>query len=350
MVDFSGNRVPWLHPNLKWLIAFTLAASAVKFLFAAATRGAGIAVLPFLAIAADAGTVYLLWRLLAPPTEASIAALIAVALSPLTILTSGVQGSTDAVMTFFLVLAVLLLERNVHPALAGAAFGTSMSFHLFPLLLLPGVAAWLPDIKKRAMFSAPAAAVMLAAFLSPLWPQPAAPYGNWGISRLLGWLSAAGFAAPDELFHAAGEYIIAGVMAGAGLWVKRRYPGSPLSLRIALLAVFFLLVTPGFGVKHLAWVAPWAALAGSEAAMLFGFSGMVFIVSVYNYWSQDWPWELENALDKPPWSGVIIGYELLCYASLVVLFVVLKSRMVTPRSGGENITGRRSYRSAVRRR
>jgi hypothetical protein len=294
-------------------------------------------------ILADIGILWVLWRLLEPHTPAKRWALLIIAASPVSYLISGFHGSTDAVMIFFVLLSLLVFQRVENPFYAGLAYGMSMNIKIWPLLLIPAVLAWLPAMRRRAQFLG-GVALILAIGSAPWFYQ--APllvlsrllgydsvYGNWGIPQALTWFAAVtGFDLPNQVFRAVGKYLTVGVLAAGGVWLQKKYPSAPLPLRLGCLASLFFLVTSGFGVQYLAWIAPWGVFLGPEVLLLFNFSAAVFLTSVYNYWGGDFPWRLANSLNKAPYNGVTIGYDILCWASILALFLsfLMRIRAETP--------------------
>lgn len=287
---------------------------------------------------ADAGILWILWRLLEPHTPAKRWALLIVAASPVSYLLSGFHGSTDAIMIFFVLLSLLIFERARNPFHAGLAYGMSMNIKIWPLLLIPAVLAWLPTTRRRMLFLGGCALILAIGSAPWFYQDPilvlsrllgyGSVYGNWGIPQTLTWLAAvSGFDLPNRFFQAAGKYLTAGALAAGGVWLQKRYPSTPLRLRLGCLASLFFLVTSGFGVQYLAWIAPWGAFLGPEVLLLFNFSATVFLTSVYTYWGGEFPWRLANSLNKAPYSGLIIGYGILCWASILALFLAFLMRI-----------------------
>jgi hypothetical protein len=281
-------------------------------------------------IGADAGILILFWFLAPPSSVRACLAFAVLALSPVSILISGFHGSTDSVMILFVLLSVWLLEKKNSVALAGLALGMSLNVKIWPVILIPAILAWLPSLRSRASFAGFGAAAFAAGSMPFLWQAPgliferllgySSIFGVWGVGRFLSWLSSAtGFSLFNDAFRSGGRYLAVGALASLGVWIARRYPRTPLAVRLGLLSSLFLVLTPGFGVQYLAWVAPWAVLLGPEALLLFQFAGTVFLVSVYNFWSGAFPWYLANSLVKGTWKQGTIFYELLCWVSILVM-------------------------------
>lgn len=301
------------------------------------SQNSGLA-FPFLmrlpSLLADAGIVYLLWTLLRPQNWSQALALALVAASPVSALVSGFHGNTDALVVFFLLLSLKWAAHKESPLWAGAAFGMSVNIKVWPLLLAPAVLAWLKDWRGRFAFSCGSAATVLLGATPFLWQDPAliirrvlgysSLHGIWGLSRMLNWLEAAtGWGLPNAVFRATGKYLVAAMLAWIGIWLARRAPLSPLPVRIGFLAALFLVVTPGFGPQYLAWVAPWGAFAGPQVLLLFNFSGLLFLYSVYSYWGGAFPWHFANSLSQGTWTGMTIFYEVLVWSAIAALAFVL---------------------------
>lgn len=280
-------------------------------------------------ILADAGILLLLWKILRPATPRAWLALIAAALSPVTLMISGFHGSTDSLVVFFLMLTVWLLARPEQALLAGLAFGMSLNIKIWPAMLLPAMLIWLPDWKLRIRFMSAAAAIAIVASMPFLAQDPVlvirrllgypSVYGQWGTSRLL--TLAAG--QPDsqmlvKLFESYGRFLILASIAALGIWLHRKHRAAPIGLRVALLIGVFLAFTPGFGVQYLAWLAPWVVIAGVEAVVAFSLAGSVFLYVVYDHWSRG-QWLVADSYQQGPWKGTAILYELLCWMTVLLI-------------------------------
>jgi hypothetical protein len=280
-------------------------------------------------ILADAGILFLLWKMVRPASPRAWLALIVAALSPVTFMISGFHGSTDSVVVFFLMLSVWLLRKPDRALAAGLAFGMSLNIKIWPAMLAPALLVWLPSWKERIRFSLASGAVLLIGSMPFLAQDPElvirrllgypSVYGQWGTSRIVSVVAAWGnWNAASKLFESYGRFLMLAAVAGLGIWLQRRRQGSSIELRIALLTGVFLSLTPGFGVQYLAWLAPWVVLVGVEAVMAFSFAGGVFLYVVYNYWSMG-QWVVADSYQRDPWSGVTILYELLCWLTVLLI-------------------------------
>ncbi|MBL8228853.1 MAG: DUF2029 domain-containing protein [Bryobacterales bacterium] len=291
-------------------------------------------------ILADAAIVLLLWRMLAPQRARDWLALMAVALSPVSLLISGFHGSTDSLVVLFVLLTVYFLGKPEGGVWAGLAFGMSLNIKIWPAMFIPAILLWLPDWRARIRFSLAAGAVFAVASMPFLAQDPflvirrllgyPSVYGQWGTSRLVTWASAAwssdGF---SKLFEAYGRFLMLASIGVFGWWLQTRRPDAPLRLRIAILTGVFLSFTPGFGVQYLSWMTPWLALAGVEAVMAYSFAGTVFLYVVYRHWSVG-RWILADSYQLGPWSGTAIFYELFCWITVLIVTWCLWQLMPKP--------------------
>src|SRR5947209_8047890 len=102
---------------------------------------------------ADLASVLLAWIILSGDRGPTWAALIAMALTPASILISGFHGNTDPVMVMFVLLAIFFVECRAAWMLAGVAFGLALSIKVVPLVLLPAFLLYLPNWTARRNFA-----------------------------------------------------------------------------------------------------------------------------------------------------------------------------------------------------
>jgi hypothetical protein len=261
------------------------------------------------------------------------------AICPASILISGFHGNTDPVMIFFVLLSVYLLQLNRPMTwLAGLAFGMSMNIKVLPLMFIPALFWFLPNARRRIEFFGSAAAIFVTASLPYLVQDPffvlvrvflyRSIYGLWGLSRLFTELGAP--ASLNRLYGAMGAVgLLAGVTA-ISFRMNRAKKKPPLFLQFGLVMFFFMALTPGFGVQYLAWLAPWVVALGPWAALLYYCTSGIFLFLVYNYWTHGLPWYLADAHQAGWWHGYIVGFELLCWMSVIFLLIMLL-RQVFPK-------------------
>lgn len=303
-------------------------------------------------IVADVGSVALVAGILARVrgTTSVPPVLVAMALAPASLFISGFHGNTDAVMIFFVVLAVYLLtpENGATPVhrywLGAAAFGMSLNIKVVPLLLVPVFFFYLESNSRRLRFFAVAGAVFLVGSLPYVVQDPVAlatrilgyggQYGHWGISRLLGRLPET-WGPLAVLYARWGKYL---VLATIGLvsWALNRRPERPaLFLQCGAIMYLFLFLTPGFGVQYLAWLVPWVAGLNLGLALLYYATSGLFLFLVYNYWSGELPWYFADS-----WIGIWRGSgrvaEVACWI-VIGLTVVAYGFELAPALGRKRI-------------
>ena len=122
-------------------------------------------------IVADAGTVWILYRMFEDRLTSVGTTIALLALAPIQILISGFHGNTDPVMIFFVVLSVWLVSRE-QIAAAGVAFGLAMCVKIVPVILIPVLFFALVTWRKRMSFFLSAGALLAAAGSPFLFRQP----------------------------------------------------------------------------------------------------------------------------------------------------------------------------------
>lgn len=293
------------------------------------------------AIVADAGSVFLLWKLHGARQDSrfSPVAVALVAASPISLMVSGFHGNTDPVMIFFLLLSVYWLSNaeSSPPAwLAGAAFGMSMNIKIVPILFLPLLLLHLPDTRQRLKFLSAAAVIFFVLSLPFMVQDPVAIArrvlgyggipGHWGVTRLLGLLFS--YENPLFLSYAVfGKWILLALLLLASWWLSRPERKGTLLQRCGAIAFGFMTLSPGFGVQYLAWLVPWVAGIELGAGALFYLAAGVFLFSVYTYWSRGLPWYLANSDAVGNWRGETIIFELICWMSVVFVTYLFFKRL-----------------------
>jgi len=322
-------------------------------------------------VLADAGSLLLVWRLLAreQPRRDLRWPLLVVALSPVLVIISGHHGNTDTVMIFFALLSVYLAGRGGGAWLAGAAFGMALNVKAVPLLLIPAVWFYLPAARRRAEFFGAAAAVFLTGSLPYLARDPAAIaravfgygslYGHWGWSYLLArWLPGSlQFANPPHdvagvhaVYASAGKWLLLSLVVGLAYGLNLRRPKPPLFFQCGLAFALFLLLTPGFGSQYLSWPVPWLAAVGLRAALTYNV--LAGLVLLFSYWHFPHAFvgpiysaagRLLGGLATPPAydvSTVIYALMLLCWASTLLLLLAYCRMLRRGRGAGGGTTER----------
>ena len=283
-------------------------------------------------IVADLGNLWLVWRILGSSLNSrSIRwGLLWLASSPVLLLVCGFHGNTDSVMIFFLLLSIYFLEREKLWA-GGAALGMAMNIKVVPLIAIPVFFFYLRGYRRRLVFFATAAAMWLMSGFPFVFQDPQAIYqkvfgyrsgfGHWGLSFLTtrlaaGWPEAAAINAAFEKY---GAYAVLAAIVLIAFWMSRLDPKPGLFSQVGLVFLFFLSCSTGFGVQYLAWLAPFALLAGPVAAAFFGCASGTFLFLVYDYWAHGMPWYLADSNQTGDYPGHVGLFHLLSWLSVVLL-------------------------------
>jgi len=285
-----------------------------------------------LSIVADVGSALVLWKIVAASDaerkrKISPLAFLLYVGSPVVIWVSGFHGNTDPIMIFFLLLSLLLLQRQQAAWLIGVAFGMSLNIKLMPLIFVPLFLIFLKQPRRRIEYSISVVATVFCAGL-PYFLQDTifvsrrafgynGLYEIWGISRLLRLLPSQ-WQTLDFLFMHGGRFLLLGALLLCTLWMNRLRRKPDLLQQCAVLLLLFLVLTPGFGVQYLAWLAPVIlALDLPAAATFYLVSGLYLSFNYTLFWIQyplgTWP--------PLPLAQALISTEIACWLSIVVLFL-----------------------------
>jgi Dolichyl-phosphate-mannose-protein mannosyltransferase len=290
------------------------------------------------AIVADLGATVLVWRLLAPRLgrDVSPGALVLLAAAPPAIMISGFHGNTDPLMICCVLLSVYLVERRRPAWLAGAAFGMAMNVKVVPLIFAAAILLYLPDVRERLAYLTAAALVFLAGSLPYLIQDPVfiarrvfgygSFAGDWGLTRLLASLPP-GYEGLGAAYAHRGRFAVLAVVVAVSFWLNRSPHKPPLFLQCGLVAYLFMALSPGFGVQYLAWLVPWVVGLGLGPALLYYAASGAFLVLVYTYWSQGFPWYLADSGQVGAWPDYASNAGLLCWAVVVVILVLYLRRL-----------------------
>ena len=296
--------------------------------------------LRFPSVLADLGNLFLIWKMAErlPALKLTPWGLLLVAVYPGSILISGFHGNTDALMIFFLLLAIYLLTLKRLPWLAGAAFGMALNIKIVPLVFAPAIFLFLPDLRTRLKFFGMAMAVVFVASLPYLLQDPLviwktvfghrSLYGKWGWTRLVvkyltdippplnGYEELTGV---HRIVEATGRYVMFACIAFASFRMNLRRHKPPLFLQCGLIAFMFLFMTTGFGIQYLAWLTPWIIVLGARGAGLYYLVSACYITLFYLNMSA----AARRVLDLPPvWPGnVYFVAGLACWLSVLVALV-----------------------------
>jgi tetratricopeptide (TPR) repeat protein len=294
-------------------------------------------------ILADAGNVWLVWKLLGKRVQdrSIFWSLILFAGAPTLILISGFHGNTDSVVMFFVLLSIYLVDRDSSALAAGAVFGLAHCVKVFPVIVAPVILLNLPGIGRKVKFCAAAGAMLLAGWSPFLFQDPKAVigqvfgyrslYGHWGLTYLALQLPA-GAAWADSLnafLERWGTYLALGLVWLVSWRMNRASTRPQLFSQAGLVFLLFLAVSSGFGVQYLARLAPWVAELGWAPAVVFYAASGVFLFLVYNYWAQGLPWYLADAINVGDYPAYFAHAQLICWFSVLVALGASWSRIRT---------------------
>lgn len=263
--------------------------------------------------------------------------LIALALSPVSLMVSGFHGNTDPVMVMFLVVAAYMCVIK-RPALCGIFLALSCQIKIVPLLLVPIFACFWFSNRKAGWFLGFFAAASGLLWLEPLLTVPGLLlrhvflYGSyWGLWGITYWLRLSGhpaFATVDYVNLPAAEtfvngvlklFIIAGVLVIA--WRRRNVGARGLFESFAYAWIVFFIFSPGIAPQYMIWLVPFVLVLSPS---LFGhllWSSSLFLFFFYNILAHGLPWYSAISTVAPntvwtqwslwPWAVLIVGAILI---------------------------------------
>jgi uncharacterized membrane protein YuzA (DUF378 family) len=235
----------------------------------------------------EALILWALWRFADPKASAAYAWL------PAAILISGFHGNTDCLYAALVLVAVIAFDRQRY-FLAGLLLAASLNVKLLSLVLLPLVLIGTPN--RRALLRLIAGlAIGAAPFVAPALAAGHSMYRNmvlynsnavnWGLIAILN--QCVGIpvlgnwaAATKDVYMVAGRCVILAAVTGVALRAKSR-SSRPMAEQAALGAALFLLLTPGFGVQYVIFVAPLLCLVDMPQALRWGWVSGLFVGVVY---------------------------------------------------------------------
>jgi hypothetical protein len=254
---------------------------------------------------ATAVLVFELVRMRRSLAEATAAGLV-VALSPVLVVISGFHGNTDPVFVMFTLLSAYLILHD-RPLLAGASAATAISIKLVPVVALP--ALFVSARHDRRRFTS--MAVGFAAVFVPLWgPVVLSQWtgykrnvleykgvdpkqGPWGI---VSFARHAHLTSLIPLLIGPSRFLVLAISAllpAYFVWKRRDTVATAAALSLTL----FLLLTTTFGMQYLAWAAAVVLLLDVWAGAAFNAAAGLFVLIVYNNWTDGFPWN--RALARP---------------------------------------------------
>ncbi|MGD0838895.1 MAG: hypothetical protein ABSB49_19850 [Polyangia bacterium] len=317
---------------------------------------------PFLirlpAITADTVTAIVMFRLVsfAWNERRAMACAASVALSPILIMVSGFHGNSDPVFMSLVLLAADRLLLGESPVGAGLLLGLALNVKLVPLILAPVFFFHLRQLGAKVRFSLALAAPIAAGFgyhvalAYPFMKRNVFDYGGlrgvWGLGELCGngWPTITSLAAASWLKLAIALLITGRAATLAWLDRRSRYDRSgALDGRIRGRArellgsvgwafLIFMLLTPGFGIQYLTWLAIASFLLGPAGAIGYNLIGGAFMFSVYHYWNRGFPWHFADSDKVGPWRApqALLGRAawiyLLVWAALMMREALRRKR------------------------
>jgi hypothetical protein len=212
------------------------------------------------------------------------------ACSPLPILVSSVHGQAEPFCFLFCLGAFAVILRagpqisGRRAAVAGLLFGVAVAAQTWPVVFGPALLLALPAWRRRAQFTAGAAAIVALlfvtlpvtvgtpvaklAYIATQFVDTRPSFGNWGWSGV--WLTVHPTKLPvwqDPLWLNAGSIGTKLAIVGAllAVWWWRR--GHPLDIATATTTTL-LALTPSFGTQYLVWQAPSATARPARLSIL----------------------------------------------------------------------------------
>jgi hypothetical protein len=314
------------------------------------------------AITADVVSTVVTFRLLrlAWSERRALAGAVGVALSPILIMVSGFHGNSDPLFMCLVLLAAdrLLIGRSA--VWAGVLLGLAVNVKLVPLIVVPVFLAHLRTMAERLRFALALVAVVALGFgyhtwmAFPFMKKNVFDYGGlrgiWGLGELCG----AGWPAITSLKTALWlKLAIALVITlGAAAVAWRGRLSDDLARARSLLAciggafLIFMLLTPGFGIQYLAWLAVAGCLLGPAGGLGYNLAAGAFMFSVYHYWNGGFPWRFADSDKVGPWRapqallGRVAWIYLVIWAVLLVREAWARRRLARPARAGSGSPGR----------
>ena len=242
------------------------------------------------AILSDLGIVVLVGVLAGAAGERAALRRFQYACSPLAILISSVHGQAEPFCFLFCLGAFAVILRagpqvsGRRAGVAGILFGLAVAAQTWPVVFGPALLLALPAWRRRAQFTAGAAAIVALLFVTlpvtvgtPVAKLPfiatqffetRPSFGNWGWSGV--WLAVHPTKLPvwqDPLWLNAGSIGTKVAIVGTllAVWWWRR--GHPLDIATATTTTL-LALTPSFGNQYLVWQAPSATARPARLSIL----------------------------------------------------------------------------------
>lgn len=232
------------------------------------------------------------------------------ALNPVAILISTGHGQFDALVIFFLLLAIYLWGETLDQRIVwGAlAFGVAIALKGYPVLALPYFALMAPrgSRLRLVVVSFVPLAVSLLIYCALFGVSPHM------LSNVLGYQSTADFGWGFLLANIAPTSSSSGVILGdlskalivlfAVIGPALLFRGRPVAAMAALFAVFYAL-TYTMSVQYLFWILPFLCLAFPVWSLLYTVAALFGAVSFYTH---SYPDALPGS---PPWPTLLAPFD-----------------------------------------
>ncbi len=269
----------------------------------------------------------------AKPLRLPTWSLLALALSPVSLMVSGFHGNTDSVMVMFIVLAacMCLWER---PILCGLFLALSSQIKIIPLLLVPIFFFYWLHRRKVFAFTLPFAAALVLLWIEPLLKFPGVFihrvlfYGSfWGLWGITYWLRLTGLKDFSRVtyynFLPLQQAAVTGLKLAIILavlviaWRRRKLDARGLFVSLGWAWVIFFIFSPGVCAQYMVWLMPFVlVLSPGFFAWLTGGSS-IFLFFFYNTIAGGLPWYLAISTGQLndrwlpwslwPWAILIVG-------------------------------------------
>ena len=246
---------------------------------------------------ADIGSVLLMSRLLENRKD-RFSLLLALTLCPISIIVNGYHGNTDCLMIAFVLLAIYLTQFRKSILLGGLAFGMACCVKIVPIIFVPALILYLPDLRSRLKFSVAAVGFFLLSSLPYIAQEPTtiiksvfgygSIYGSWGFPQLLAIFSNVQYAhQPYEplgihaVFASILKYLAISLICAVSIWMNLRKSRPGLVMQCGTIVSLFLFLTPGFGPQYLVWLVPFVAALGFREALAYYCVGGLYLAYKY---------------------------------------------------------------------
>ena len=253
---------------------------------------------------ADFVTLFLLLRM--HPAGKPVGLLIA--LAPVSILVSGFHGSTDSVMLAFLMASVYFAARPGGSDISGVLYGLCCAVKVWPAIFLPCFILSFPQWRVRTRFALLAAATWSVVSLPYLAQRPLFIVNRilsyqsvdmaWGVRFMAKLLN-------PNLNQFVGRYgavITFAVIAILSVFFAKRQ--AKLHLQIAVVSLFFVFFSPGFGYQYLIWLTPAMPLLFAWELVIWHLVSGYYLIYIYSYFLD--ANRLANVLAKSPSLTLIL--------------------------------------------